>query len=204
MRDQFSHVTAVLAALLTASAEARSAGDPESAVSALTRAARACLGDPEARLRPGALKPGERDFGVSGIFFAAPARDHLILIAEHDFPPEQHRLRISMRDSRPGYVVRTGEAVVLPNTDQDTMFRQILSTARMGSALYAPVVWRGTVLGMFNVAAQARNTYDRGDLDLLLHFADLAAAVWVAQGGPDFLARLADSLPPWQEPDTIG
>lgn len=171
--------------------------DPERALTHLTRIAGEVLGDREAGGRPGALKPGERDFTCNGIFFAAPERDHLILLAEHGFPPAQHRLRIGIMDSRPGHTVRTGEAVVLSNTDHDKVFRQILSTARMGSALYLPMSWQGRVLAMFNVAAQARGTYEETDLRMGLLFADLAAATWIALDGPRFLAEVSASLPPW-------
>jgi GAF domain-containing protein len=192
--DYFERVTGGLRAAAELS---RRESDPERALVPLTRAAGEVLGDREAGRRLGALKPGERDFVCSGIFFAAPAQDHLILLAEHGFPPEQHRLRIDIGDSRPGHTVRTGEAVVLSNTDRDPMFRQILKTARMGSALYLPMVWQGRVFAMFNVAAQARGTYEETDLRLGLLFADLAAATWIALDGPRFLAELAASLPPW-------
>jgi GAF domain-containing protein len=170
--------------------------DPEAALRHLTRIASDVLGDLDSGRRPGALKPDERDIKVSGIFFAAPKRDHLILFADHGFPAVQRHLRISITDSRPGHTVRTGEPVVLPNTDKDTMFRQILKTARMGSAMYAPVVWQSEVLGMFNIAAQARNTYDATDLKVAMLFANLAAATWVALDGPRYLAGVASALPP--------
>jgi len=183
--------------LQEAAAASRGETDPEAAVGHMTRIARDVLGDPDSAKHPGALKPGERDIKVSGIFFAAPKRDYLILFADHGFPAEQRHLRINISDSRPGYTVRTGEPVVLPNTDNDAMFRQILKTARMGSAMYAPVVWQSQVLGMFNIAAQARNTYDTIDLKIALLFANLAAASWVALNGPHYLAGVASALPSW-------
>jgi GAF domain-containing protein len=187
----------VMRGLQQAAEASRGETDAEAAVGHITRMARDVLGDPDSAKRPGALKPGERDVKVSGIFFAAPKRDHLLLFADHGFPAEQRHLRISIADSRPGHTVRTGEPVVLPNTDNDTMFRQILKSARMGSALYAPVVWQAQVLGMFNIAAQARNTYDATDLNIALLFANLAAATWVALDGPDYLAGVVSALPPW-------
>ena len=93
--------------------------------------------------------------------------------------------------------MRTGEPVVLSDTYSDAMFRQILKTARMGSALYAPLLWRSDVLGVLNIAARARNTYDAGDLEAALLFAGLAAATWMAMGGPEHLAAVTSALPPW-------
>ena len=187
----------VMRGLQEAAEAARRETDPEAALRHITRIARDVLGDPDAGTRPGTPEQDERDIKVSGIFFAAPKRDHLILFADYGFPTEQRHLRISITDSRPGHTVRTGEPVVLPNTDRDTMFRQILKTARMGSAVYAPIVWQSEVLGMFNVAAQARNTYDATDLEVAMLFANLAAATWVALDGPRYLAGVASALPPW-------
>jgi GAF domain-containing protein len=202
MKD-LAYFERVTRGLQEAAAETRRETDPEAALRHLTRIACNVLGDPDSGKHPGALKPDERDIKVSGIFFAAPERDHLILFADHGFPAEQRHLRISIMDSRPGHTVRTGEPVVVPNTDKDTMFRQILKTARMGSAMYAPVVWQSEVLGMFNIAAQARNTYDASDLTMAMLFANLAAATWVALGGPRYLAGVASALPPWTTKELI-
>jgi GAF domain-containing protein len=171
--------------------------DPEAALGHMTRTASEVLGDRDAAQRPGALEPGARDLKVAGIFFVAPARDHLVLLAEHGFPAEQRRLRIGIGDSRPGHTARTGEPVVLADTHGDAMFRQILKTARMGSALYAPLAWRSQVLGVLNIAARASNTYDATDLEAALLFASLAAATWMAMGGPEHLAAVTSELPPW-------
>jgi GAF domain-containing protein len=178
----------VIRGLREAAEKSRLEPNPEGAVRHITHRAWVVLGDPDAGKRPGGLKPGERDFKVSGIFFVAPRRDQLMLMAEHEFPVEQHRLRISITDSRPGYTARTGEPIVVSNTDDDPMFRQILKTARMGSAVFVPLVWQSEVLGVLNVAAQARNTYDTTDLEIAILFANLAAATWIALDGPNYLA----------------
>ena len=187
-----------ISALEQSTVLARGERDPETAMRHFTRVSRAVLGDLDAGKKPAAIKEGERDFKVSGIFFAAPSRDHLILLADHDFPPEQRYLRISIEDSRPGFTVRTGTPVVVPNTDFDQSFRKILSSARMGSALYAPMKFGGQTLGMFNIAAQARNTYDLTDLQIAMLFANQAAATWIALGGPAYIAGVAQALGPWQ------
>ena len=197
MMKDLGYFEHVMRSLQQAAEASRGETDAEAAVAHITRIARDVLGDPDSAKGPGALRPGERDIKVSGIFFAAPKRDHLLLFADHGFPAEQRYHRIGITDSRPGHTVRTGEPVVLPNTDNDTMFRQILKTARMGSALYAPVVWQAQVLGMLNIAAQARNTYDATDLKIALLFANLTAATWVALDGPHYLARVVSALPPW-------
>ena len=184
-------------ALETANAAAWRESDPEQAVRHFTRATRALLGDPDAALRPGAVKPGETQFIVSGIFFIAPTRDHMILFADNGFPPEQRHARISVTDSRPGHTVTTGKPAVVPNTDEDPIFRQILSSGRVGCSVYVPVMWKGEVIGMFNTAAQARRMYDKADLQVQVIAAALAAAVWTGLDGPVILRDVATRLGPW-------
>jgi signal transduction protein with GAF and PtsI domain len=112
-------------------------------------------------------------------------------VAEHGFPPEQHRLRIPVDLGHPGWVAEHRRPLILANTDDDPDFRQILETARMGSALYGPMLWRGRMLGQLVTASQARNTYAAADLEILVCSAHVAAAVFVAHGGPAFLGSIA-------------
>jgi hypothetical protein len=179
-----------LPALGRATREACAASGPEEALRHLTATAPALLGDKDAHRRPGALKPGERQFSVCGVFaVTADAREHL-LVAEVGFPPEQHRLRIDIGLAHPGWVFQHRKPLLLANTDLDADFKQILKTARMGSALYAPMLWKGELLGQLVLASQARYTYGQVDLDVLVTFAEVAAALWIAHDGPGFLRRL--------------
>ena len=185
---------AAWAALDRAVLAAGDAPDAERALGHLTAATREVLGDRDAHLRPGALKPGEHQFTVSGVFLVTPDGVHNLLVAEHGFPPEQHRLRIPVDLAHPGWVVEHRRPLILANTDDAPAFRQILKTARMGSAVYAPMLWRGRMLGQIVTASQARHTYGPADLDVLVSFARVAAAVYMAHGGPDFLRSLTLSL----------
>ena len=182
---------AALQALADATEKSNGAQDVESALGHLTAATAALLGDTEAHLRPGGLKPGERQFTVSGIFLVTPDRQHNLLVAEHGFPPEQHRLRIPIDLAHPGWVVKHRRPLILANTDEDPNFKQILKTSRMGSALYAPMSWRGELLGQLLTASQARHTYAQPDLEVVIAFAHVAAAVYMAHGGRQFLMGLA-------------
>jgi signal transduction protein with GAF and PtsI domain len=179
------------AALAAAARAALDAPDVEAGLSLVTRAAMEHLGDPEAHLKPGALKPGERHFRVAGVFLVTPDRQRHLLVAEHGFPPEQHRLSFPLDTAHPGWVIRNRQPLVIPNTDENADFKQILKTARMGSALYAPLFWRGEILGQLLAAAQARNSFGQADLDELVIAAHFASAYYVASGGPEFLRRLA-------------
>jgi GAF domain len=202
MAKHAAYFERVTKALQRAAEASRAESDPERAVTHMTHATRDALGDPSAPSRPGALKPGEQQFIVGGIFFLAPDRRHMTLMAAHGYPAAQRYARISSADSRPGHAVQTGKAALVPNTDIDTIFRQILASGRVGCSMYTPVKWGTEVIGLFNTAAQARFMYDETDLAMQELFANLAAATWVAKGGTDFVAGLGAALPPWQPATT--
>jgi hypothetical protein len=181
-----------LAMLAEAGLAASTADGPEAAMRTLAEACRATLGDREAHRHPGALKEGERDYAVSGCFFVTPDQRHHMLVGSVGFPPEQHRLMIPIEGGHPGRVHRARAPLLLSNTDEDTGFRQYLKTSRMGSSAYAPMLWEGRFIGQIVVAAQARWTYRAEDLAVLVAAARLAAATWMAKGGPDWLRANAD------------
>jgi GAF domain-containing protein len=189
-RDIHALRAEALAALAAATQAANDAPDVESALGHLTAATHQVLGDKEAHLRPGGLRTGERQFVVSCIFLITADRQHNLLVAEHGFPPEQHRLRIPLDFGPPGWVVQHQRSRIIANTDEAPDFRQILKTSHMGSTLYGPMFWRGQMLGQVLTAAQARNTYSPIDLDLFMSFAHVAAAVYMAHGGPAWLRTL--------------
>jgi hypothetical protein len=190
-RDVGALWPSALATLARASRDAGSAGGPEEALRELTSVCPVLLGDKAAHLRPGGLRAGERQFSISGAFMLTPDRRHNLLVAEVGFPPEQHRLRIDADLAHPGWVVKHRRPLILANTDLDADFKQILKTARMGSALYAPMIWKGDLLGQLVCASQARNTYEQADLDVLVVFAAVGAALWIAHGGPSFIQQIA-------------
>jgi hypothetical protein len=189
-RDVHALRVLALARLAEATRAANASPDVESALRHLTAGTQEVLGDKEAHLHPGGLRAGERQFTNSGIFLITPDRQFNLLVAEHGFPPEQHRLRIPIDFGHPGQVVRYQRPLVLANTDESPDFRQILKTARMGSAMFGPMSWRGQMLGQILTAAQARYTYSALDLDIFMGFAHVAAAVYIAHGGPEWLRTL--------------
>ncbi len=166
------------------------ATDAEAALRLVTQATFDLLGDRRAHHRPDALKPGEQQFFVSGIFLVTPAADGHMLIAEHGFPPEQHRLRIPIDTGHPGWVYQHQRPLILANTDAHTDFKQILKTSRMGSALFGPMFWRGQMIGQLITAAQARHTFEQADLDILVAFAHLGSALYAAHDGAALLRSL--------------
>jgi GAF domain len=189
-RDVHALWALALARLAEATRAANASPDVERALRHLTAGTQEVLGDKEAHLRPGGLRAGERQFTNSGIFLITPDRQYNLLVAEQGFPPEQYRLRIPIDLGHPGQVVHKQRPVVLANTDESPDFRQILKTARMGSAMFGPMVWRGQMVGQILTAAQARHTYSALDLDIFMGFAHVAAAVYIAHSGPEWLRTL--------------
>jgi hypothetical protein len=182
--------------LARAAEVSRGETNPETALFNITECARTSVGDEKARERSGAINPGDPDFVISGIFFVAPTRDHMILVVDNGF--DVRPARIDINDSRPGNTVRTGVPAFLANTDEDKLFRQIIPKGRVGSSLYLPMKWGNEVIGMFNVAAMARYTFAEPDTRTGILFANLAAATWMALGGPRYLDDLIATLPPWK------
>lgn len=191
-RDLDAFRARALAALAELAGELPEAGGVEAALNRITGTAFALLGDRQAHLRDGALKPGERQFFVAGIFLVMPGEDGHILVAEHGFPAEQHRLQIAIDTGHPGQVWRGQVPLLLANTDEHVDFRQILKTARMGSSLYAPIFGRRRMVGQIIAAAQARKTMAEADLEVLCVLAGLAGLAYVAFGGDAWLRALVD------------
>ena len=177
----------ILALMEEAGQEALDAPDAESAIRVLAQACHGHLGDREAHLRPGALQPGERQYFIAGAFMVAPDRQYHVLVGNVGFPAEQERLMVPIDGGHPGHVYATQRKLILKNTDDHGAFRQYLKTSRMGSTLFAPMIWRGEFLGQFVMAAQARHTMRDEDLAAIVAVSRIATAAWVAHGGREWL-----------------
>ena len=175
--------------------EGLAARGAEEALAVVTGCVVELLGDKTAHLKPGALKEGEHQYAVAGVFMISPDRRHNVLLADQNFPPEQHHIHIDIAFGHPGETVRTHKPRLLANTDEHPDYKQILKTSRMGASYYAPLKWKGEMLGQLISGAQARYTYRPVDLEILCAFADVAAALWVTHDGPDKLgAILTDTV----------
>lgn len=179
-----------LALVDKAGAAALAADGPEASLRAIVRHCYDALGDREAYLRPGALKPGEKHYFVAGAFMISPDGAYHMLVGNVNFPPDQQRLMIPIAEGNPGWVVQNRQKLLLQNTDDHGDFRQYLKTSRMGSSIYAPLFWRGQILGQLAMAAQARWTMRPTDLDILVACSRIAAACWIAHGGPRWLDEI--------------
>ena len=164
------------------------AGGPEDAMRILGRACFDTLGDRQAHLKPGALLPGERQYFVAGCFFVTPDRRYHMLVGNTGFPPEQERLLVPIDGGHPGWVYANRSKLILRNTDDHSEFKQYLKSSRMGSTIFAPIIWKGEFLGQLIMAAQARHTMRDADLEVIVALSRVATGAWVAHGGPAWLA----------------
>jgi hypothetical protein len=171
-----------------AAAAAAKGATPEDVVHDAMRVLFDTLGDRTAHLRAGALAPGQRQFFVAGAFFVTPDGQCQMLVGNTGFPPEQRRLLIPVDGGHPGRVIASAAPLLLEDTRQHADFRQYLKTARMGSAIYAPLIWDGAARGLVIMAAQAGGTMRRADLETLVAVAPAVTEGWLRTGGPDWFA----------------
>ncbi|MBV9786209.1 MAG: GAF domain-containing protein [Acidisphaera sp.] len=177
--------------LARVAAEACQAEGPEEALWCITRAIPALLGDPAAAGYPRAFREAAPAVtGAAVAFMLTPGGRHHLITAPVNFLPEQHHELVDIGLGHPGEVARTRLPMLLRDTTLHASFVKILQTFRAGSSMFAPLLWRGDYLGVLICANAARNTF--GERDLVAHraFGALAAACWVAQGGPAWMASL--------------
>ena len=166
---------------------AQTENDVETILKAFSTAAMKTLGDPSAAKIPGNLKANEYQFSVAGFFLHIPERKESCLVAEQGFPVEQHRLCIPDDVGHPGWVVKHKKPLLLSNTDEHSDFKQILKSARMGSAMYSPMFSSGTFIGQFITASQARQTYRIQDHEIHQVYTSCANLVFNALNGSSIL-----------------
>lgn len=176
---------------MTPLAEALAALDaaetPEDAVAAPMAVLHARLGNRTAHRAPGALPKGTRQFFVAGAFMVTPDKRYMMLVGNTDFPPEQERLCVPIDGGHPGWVIAHGKPLLLVDTRAHGEFKQYLKTARMGSAIYAPLLRGAECFGLIIVAAQAYGTFGAVHHAPLLDLAPMVATRWDALGGPEWL-----------------
>lgn len=170
-----------------AGAAANAEATPESALRALLTPLHSELGNREG---PFDLPDGVSQFFVAGAFLVTPDRDWHMLVSSIEFPPEQNRLMIPIDGGHPGRVMASGLPLHLPDTEAEPgSFKQYLKTARMGSAIYAPMLWQGGFLGQIVLAGRARGSLSLTDFAVMRAAATMAAAVFTAQNGEGWLLQ---------------
>ena len=113
-----------------------------------------------------------------------------------NFGPDQLYEKVAIDLGHPGHVARTRHALLLRNTGHHESFVRILKTFRAKSALFGPMMWGQDYLGVLICASSVPETFSEADLGMHKAFASVATALWVAKGGPGWLATLDyDSLP---------
>ena len=192
------------AAIARIALDAAAAEAPEEAIWCITRALPALLGDRAAALAPNAFRedPPPAVGAAAAAFMLSPCRRYHVITAPVNFRPEQHLERVAIELGHPGEVARTRRPMLLRDTALHAGFVKILQSFRAGSSMFAPLLWKGDYLGVLMCANAARNTF--GESDLITHqgFAALAAALWMAHGGPSWLAAIDLSDKPLRDRGT--
>ena len=179
-------------ALSRLAAAAGEADGPEAALWCITRALPGLLGDPAAASRPDAFReaPPPAITAAVAAFMRTPDGRHHLITAPVNFRPEQHHELVDIGLGHPGEIARTRRPLLLRDTALHPGFVKILQSFRAGSTMFAPLLWGEAYLGVLICANAARGTFGEADLVLYQAFANLAAACWMAQDGPGWLARL--------------
>jgi hypothetical protein len=190
MRDVDALRENLLLALERVAGDAAIATDAEAALWCVTRALPSLLGDADAATRPGALPDGALPASAATAFMVTPDRKHHLITAPVNFRPEQHHELVAITLGHPGVVAATGRGILLADTCHHASFVKILQTFRAGSAMQAPMLWKGEYLGVLICAKTARGAFQEIDFRALHAFANLAATLWMAHDGSGWLRSL--------------
>lgn len=163
--------------------------EPEAAIWHITRALPSLLGTR-------AVDPDISRQSATAAFMLTPDAGHHLIVAPVNFQPEQRHERVEVTLGHPGHVRQTRAPLLLRETAHHPSFVKILQTFRGRSAMFAPLIWRSEYLGTLICASSVPETFSESDLIVHETVAVALAAIWVAQGGPEWMAALdMNSLP---------
>lgn len=191
-----SNARNVVLALARTAGDAGAAEDVEGALWHVTRVLASLLGDGSAAAVPGNLPEGTKPQRAATAFIKVPDGRHHLITAPVNFLPKQYHELIPITLGHPGHVAKTRRPLLLRDTSHHDGFVKILQTFKAGSAVQAPMLWQDRYLGTLICASSVRNTFSETDLESMRAFAGLAAAVWNAHDGDDWLNSIDyDTLP---------
>lgn len=129
-------------------------------------------------------------------FMLTPDERFHLITAPVNFGPDQHHEKVAVDLGHPAHVAQTRLPLLLRDTRHHQSFVKILQTFRAGSAMFAPMLWGQDYLGVIICACAVPGTFSENDLVLHRSFAAVAASIWVARGGPEWMRTLDyDALP---------
>lgn len=184
-----THAIDALLAMRRLMREASLESEPEAAIWHVTRALPSLVGS----RRPNPEIPRE---SAATTFMLTPDARHHLIVAPVNFQPEQWHERVEVTLGHPDYVRRTCGPLLLRETAHHQSFVKILQTFRARSAMFAPLMWRGAYVGTLICASSVPETFSESDLTVHEAVAAALTALWVAQGGLEWMRSLDyDSLP---------
>ena len=173
--------------------EASFADGPEEALWTITRTLPSLFSETSAEERQDTRGTGS---AASAAFMLTPDKRFYLTTAPVTFGPDQRHEKVAIDLGHPGHLAQTRHALLLRNTAHHESFVRILQTFRAKSALFAPLMWGEDYLGVLICASSVPETFSEADLSVHKAFASVAAALWVAKDGPNWLTTLDyDALP---------
>jgi sigma-B regulation protein RsbU (phosphoserine phosphatase) len=113
-------------------------------------------------------------YDAAAIFVLDRKSQMLVSEIHHGYDPaKEHRLLLKFDEGVVGWAARHKKGVIVPDCSKDT--RYVNARRRTGSELVAPMMSRGSVIGLFNLESDAKHAYRAKDLRLLNMFAAQAA-----------------------------
>ena len=109
------------------------------------------------------------------VFAFEPDQEHLYVASSYNMSESEASIRIPVDYGLVGVVIKSGEPMLVEDTDQEPRYRQLLETKRLRSAIYAPMKWRDNIYGVITVGCVHRAAYNPYDLNLLNAMAIQAA-----------------------------
>ncbi len=198
MRNTLELSHNAMLALTRVATEAGAEEGPEQALWTVTRTLPALLGDRSAALVPGAFRddPPPAVTRACAAFLRMPDGRHHMIAAPVNFPATQHHELVDIKLGHPGHVAQTRRSLVLHDTALHASFVKILQAFRAGSTVFTPMLWKDAYLGVIICASAIRGTFDERDLAAQTAFSGLAASLFIAHGGPAWLATIDTSALP--------
>ena len=109
-------------------------------------------------------------YDAAAIFVLDRKHHELVSQLHHGYDPKKEtRLRLKLDEGIVGYAARHKQGVIVADTRKDD--RYVTARTRSRSEMVAPMLSRGTVIGLFNLESNEIDAYSDRDLALLETFA---------------------------------
>ena len=114
-------------------------------------------------------------YDAAAIYLLDRETHEVVAEASRGYPPElTEALKLLEGEGIVGWVAKTGEAIIVPDTRKDT--RYVAARPSTMSEMACAIVSQGRIIGVFNLENDDLDAYHEGHLEFLKTFASQAAA----------------------------